>query len=114
MQDDSFHNFIIDRDASLGSDHAALLVTYLSPADNILHAPAPSLGFAITPDHAEEWTRNFPRHPHRPLPTELDIDAETELLHNDIEQTSAQTLNRKKPFSPRAVPWLLHSRLGAR
>ena len=26
-------------------------------------------------------------------------------MHNDIEQTLAQTLNRKKPFSPRAVPW---------
>jgi len=100
VQDNSFHNFTIDRDASLDSDHAALLVMYLSPANDILHAPAPSLGFAITPDHAEEWTRNFLCCLLQPLATEHDINTKTTLLHNDIEQTSAQTLSKKKPFSP--------------
>ena len=104
-QDDLFQNFLVDRDASLGSDHAALLVTYCSTDDIDTAAPAPFLGYSIPPEKEEDWIRQFPTRPLPPLLTINDIDTETELLHFDIDLTSELTLEKCRPFSPRAVPW---------
>jgi Reverse transcriptase (RNA-dependent DNA polymerase) len=68
-------------------------------------APPPSLGYAISPDNEAAWKRHFPS---RPLPLLLsteDIDRETAALHADIDSTTESTCAKRKPFSPRAVPW---------
>ena len=58
-QEDLFQDLIVDRDASFGSDHAALLVTYVSPSDFEPSTPPPRLGLAYTPDRedATVWGR---------------------------------------------------------
>jgi hypothetical protein len=107
-RDDIFHDFIIDKDASLGSDHAALLVTFFAPVDDAATGPPPHTGYKISPEREEAWKREFPV---RALPQILskdDIDAEVELLHVDIGVASEMTFDKRKPFSPRAVPWWNH------
>jgi endonuclease/exonuclease/phosphatase family metal-dependent hydrolase len=107
-QDDLFHDFIVDRDASLGSDHAALLVTYTSHDELIPTGPPPVSGYAISPEKEEDWKRHFPSRPILPLLTKDSVDMETELLHADIGIASDLTFDKRKPFSPRAVPWWNH------
>ena len=53
-QDDLFHSFLVDKDASLGSDHAALLVMYRATDDIDIAAPGPPSGYTISPEKEED------------------------------------------------------------
>ena len=104
-QADLFHDFIVDRDIALGSDHAALLVTFFVPDDVQTAGPPPLLGFKIDLEQHEEWLHHFPTRALPQLLTPENIDTEADTLYVDIGVASEMAFDKRRPFSPRAVPW---------
>ncbi|KAH9986952.1 hypothetical protein BJV77DRAFT_964987 [Russula vinacea] len=103
-QADLFHDFLVDRDIALGSDHAALLVTFFVPDDVQTTGPPPLLGFKIDLEQHEEWLHHFPTRALPQLLTPENIDTEADTLYVDIGVASEMAFDKRRPFSPPQSP----------
>jgi endonuclease/exonuclease/phosphatase family metal-dependent hydrolase len=105
VQDAHFQNFQVDHKASLGSDHTALFLSFASVLSTDATPQAPPKVYKTNPAVRDNWIKHFPIHPLPALTTTIAIETEALALHEDIEATSAATLEHWKPFSPQASPW---------
>ena len=103
----------MDWEGSLGSDHAALHITARTKPDP-QHAPIPTAdpGYLIEDGAKQKWLETFTQLsmcqiPLQPSPelTREEVDLAAEELEADINDATALTCWKQRPFHPKAAPW---------
>ena len=99
----------VDRAASLGSDHAALLFTVSAdplPPQEPVADQGQNLGYIADPSKREEWAKHLISHaslpPHMsdpPTPQECDADAA------DVARTNEAVFDKRKGGISKGYPW---------
>ena len=107
LLDDTFHDLDINFADSLGSDHAAMGLSFFHvqanpPQHNPLLPP-----YLLQDTARERWIAQFRTLTHPPilLVNPAEIDTNTARLVQCIENTSSTIFEPRKEFSPRAARW---------
>jgi hypothetical protein len=108
-ESNTFSDFQINWEGSLGSDHAMLTISGQTREEIAAPNDEGDLGFVIDPEKGEEWTCAFKaRSSHFPFqqtPSPDEVETAAASLMEDIQQTNEEVLRKRHPPHPKASAW---------
>jgi Reverse transcriptase (RNA-dependent DNA polymerase)/Endonuclease-reverse transcriptase len=111
IEEAAFGNWSLDWAGSLGSDHALTRVQgSLIRTARLPESDSQDLGYVIDEEKAAEWSRRFkdelgPPPPLPDQPTAEEVETLANCVHNALQNATAATMKRRRPFHPKGAPW---------
>jgi len=90
---------------SLGSDHAALLITWTPPFDPLPYVPTILPGFVIDDSLVASWTKDFASLPMPPISDIASLIRTADALDTDIYAVSGKLFKRRHTPDFRGLRW---------
>jgi len=105
MASDQFSLYSVSFAESVGSDHAASLLTWHPETSLALVPPPAPVGFVIDDLVKDAWIKKFHLEPCPDINSIPALDDVAEKLHHDINATSTSLFPPRKAPDPRGVRW---------
>jgi hypothetical protein len=105
MASDQFSLYSVSFEESVGSDHAASLLTWYPETSLALVPPPAPVGFVVDDILKDSWIKKFCMESCPDIDSIPSLDDAAEKLHHDINATSASLFSPRKAPDPRGVQW---------
>ena len=102
---DQFSSLSVSFTDSLGSDHAALNISWVPTTAIPLTSPSPLPGFKIVDELRDSWIRRFRLSPTPSIYDIPSLDDAAKQLHIDIDNASHALFQARQTPDPRGVRW---------